>query len=154
MVLVKPGASGSQRPSPSQTNLTVQAAGHASGVRSRLCGHAPPSNLCPVTAVLSYIAIRGPAEGPLFTRANSHPLTRQWFVDRIHRALSLAGIDASAYHGHSFRIGAATTAADTGIGEYLIKTLGRWSSSAYQLYIRIPREQLATLAPMLAGSQN
>ena len=40
MVMVKPGASGSQRPSPSQTNLTVQATGHASGARSRLCGHA------------------------------------------------------------------------------------------------------------------
>ena len=113
-----------------------------------------PSNLCPVTAVLSYIAIRGPAEGPLFTRADGHPLTRQWFVDHIHQALSLAGIDASAYNGHSFRIGAATTAAAAGISESLIKTLGRWSSAAYQLYIRIPREQLTTLAPMLAGSQN
>ena len=39
-VKLKPGASGSQRPSPSQTNLTVQAVGHASGARSRLCGHA------------------------------------------------------------------------------------------------------------------
>ena len=105
-----------------------------------------PSNLCPVTAVLSYIAVRGPAEGPLFTRADGHPLTRQWFVDHIHQALSLVGIDASAYNGHSFRIGAATTAAAAGISESLIKTLGRWSSAAYELYIRIPREQLATLA--------
>ena len=44
-----------------------------------------------------------PAEGPLFTRADGHPLTRQWFVDHIQQALSLAGTDASAYNGHSFR---------------------------------------------------
>ena len=38
----------------------------------------------------------------------------------------------------SFQIGAATTAAAYGIPVDVIKTLGRWKSQAYHLYIRIP----------------
>ena len=40
------------------------------------------------------------------------------------------------YTGHGFRMGAATTAARVGIPDNMIKTLGRWSSEAYRLYIR------------------
>ena len=34
--------------------------------------------------------------------------------------------------------GGATTAAARGVPDHLIKTLGRWSSDAYQIYIRTP----------------
>ena len=45
----------------------------------------------------------------------------------------MAGIDFVPYSGHSFRSGAATTAAKQGISDATIKMLGRWKSSAYQL---------------------
>ena len=57
--------------------------------------------------------------------------------------LSVAHIDHEAYSGHSFRIGAATMAAQAGLPAYMIKMLGQWTSDAYQIYVRMPRECLA-----------
>jgi len=74
------------------------------------------------------------------------PLTRQRFVARVREALTLAGIDCSPYSGHSFRSGAATTASKCGISDATIKMLGRWKSSAYQLYVKTPRDQLARVS--------
>ena len=53
-------------------------------------------------------------------------LTRQRFVTAVRTGLDKAGIDSSKYSGHSFRIGAATTAAQNGMEDSIIKTLGRW----------------------------
>ena len=108
-------------------------------------------SLCPVSAVLSYMTIRGPGPGPLFVFSDGTPLTRARFVERVKVALEMAGVDSSLYSGHSFRSGAATTAAERGIGDAMIKTLGRWKSSAYQVYIKTPREQLAGLAKVLSS---
>ena len=107
--------------------------------------------LCPVMAMLAYLAIRGSAAGPLFIRSNGSPLTRSFLVDSLKTALSQCGIDPAKYNGHSFRIGAATTAAACGIPDATIKMLGRWQSSAYSLYIRTPRAQLASIASRLAA---
>ena len=64
--------------------------------------------------------------------------------------LGSSGVEASKYSGHSFRIGAATTAASAGIEDSLIKTLGRWESTAYLLYIRVPRDQLTAVSRRLS----
>ena len=109
-------------------------------------------DLCPVGAVLSYMVQRGEAPGPFFTFEDGKALTRERFVAALRRALMTAGLDCSAYAGHSFRIGAATTAAQLGIQDSLIQTLGRWQSTAYMLYVRTPRETLCAVARTLAGS--
>ena len=111
-----------------------------------------PGPLCPLAAVLSYMAMRKPGEGPLFRFKDGRPLTRERFVLKVREALQQIGIDQTKYCGHSFRIGAATTAAKRGIQDSLIKTLGRWESVAYQLYVRTPREQLVSVAATLSGS--
>ena len=87
--------------------------------------------LCPVAAVLSYMVERGNAPGPLFKWADGQYRTREKFVVHVCLALSAAGLMATNYAGHSFRIGAATMAACCGIQDALIKTLGRWESLAY-----------------------
>ncbi len=107
-------------------------------------------NLCPVAAVLAYMSRRGPGPGPLFRFEDAKPLTRVWFVAEVKEALTKAGIDSTCYSGHSFRSGAATTAAERGIGDATIKMLGRWKSSAYQLYIKSPRDQLAQVSKILS----
>ena len=107
------------------------------------------SDLCPVSAVLAYMVAKRTRSGPLFAFRDGRPLTRQRFVVAVRRALDSAGVDAKKYAGHSFRIGAATTAAAKGFEDSTIQTLGRWKSLAYLDYIRIPRQQLASYTARL-----
>ena len=109
------------------------------------------SDLCPVAAMLNYLVVRGPVEGPLFRFRDGRPLTRQRFVGAVREALAKAGINQDKYSGHSFRIGAATTAASKGLEDSMIKTLGRWRSLAYLQYVQIPRDQLANYSRLLGS---
>jgi hypothetical protein len=54
----------------------------------------------------------------------------------LKHLLDLCGHDSQLYNGHSFRIGAATSAGKNNIEDHLIKILGRWNSSSYCLYIK------------------
>ena len=72
------------------------------------------------------------------------------FTARFRQLLDQAGVDSTPYAGHSFRIGAATTAAAKGVEDSLIQTLGRWKSSAYLTYVRLPPENLAAVSHILA----
>lgn len=108
------------------------------------------NDICPVAALLTYLSVRGFDTGPLFRLESGQPLTRQTLVKLIRLALQSQGVDPTRYAGHSFRIGAATTAAACGMGDATIQTLGRWKSDSYTRYVRIPREELAQLAPRLA----
>ena len=111
------------------------------------------SCLCPVGAVLSYLMVRGPGEGPLFRFKDGRALTRPLLVRELQTALAQVGINPDLYAGHSFRIGAATTAVACGVSADIIKTLGRWRSDAYQLYIKLPREQLSNISKTLAAGR-
>ena len=106
--------------------------------------------LCPVSSMISYLAIRGPQLGPLFLWKDASTLSRESLVDALKSALTRCGFDTSDYNGHSFRIGAATTAAARGIADSTIKMLSRWQSSAYSLYIKTPRHKLAAVSHSLA----
>ena len=107
--------------------------------------------LCPVGAVTAYLAVRGKSPGPFFRLASGAPLSREMLVERMREALQPSGVDITQYSGHSFRIGAATTAAAVGIEDSLIKTLGRWESTAYLSYVRVPRDRLAGLSKQLSS---
>ena len=107
-------------------------------------------DLCPVVAVLNYIVQRGEQPGPFFHFSNHTPLTKARFTTKVCDALAAVGVDRTSYSGHSFRIGAATTAAMAGVADSVIQALGRWSSAAFLGYIRTPREQLAGVTRALA----
>lgn len=106
-------------------------------------------DLCPVAALLAFMAVRPAVDGPLFVFANGTPLTRDRLVEAVRHALQQAGVPAAGYSGHSFRIGAATTAAEAGLEDSMVRMLGRWESSAYQRYIQTPRATLAAFSARL-----
>ena len=57
--------------------------------------------LCPISAMLAYLAICGDKEGPLFQLGDSRSLTREHFVQAVRSALMKAGVDCQVYAGHS-----------------------------------------------------
>jgi len=78
-----------------------------------------------------------PSTVPMFRRAGT---TQPLLVDDIMRAIRhivrLAGMDPSEYGTHSLRIGGATALFAAGADMTVIRTMGRWSSDIYQLYVR------------------
>ena len=110
-------------------------------------------DLCPVGAVMQYVAQRGPDPGCFFRLHDGSPLTKARFVARVKSALRDSGIPADNYSGHSFRIGAATAAAQAGISDTTIQMLGRWSSTAFRVYVRTPRDHLAAFSRVMSSSQ-
>ena len=107
--------------------------------------------LCPVFAMKQYLARRQIVSiGPLFVNASGKPLTKHALTSETRKFLAQAGFNASNFAGHSYRIGAATTAASAKLPSWLIKTLGRWSSDCYERYIQIPPSTLSSVAATLA----
>ena len=108
-------------------------------------------DLCPLEAILPYLAMRGDQQGFLFQFKDGRLLTKDRFVSKVRELLHQSGVDPKKYAGHSFRIGAATTASRHGVSEATIKMLGRWESSAYLRYIKTPRGQLASISSKLSS---
>ena len=105
-------------------------------------------SICPVAALSPYLAMRGSNPGPLFWLTDLSPLT---IIKLVQSALSSLGYDPASYTSPGFHIGAATTAAEHGVEDSVIKALGWWKSDASQAYFKIPRDRLASLAPLLSG---
>ena len=96
----------------------------------------PPS--CPVELLSKNLALRGTGPGPIFITVDGLPVSRSKFSQHLSRAIQLFGLAPSRYKGHSFRIGAASQAAERGRSDAQIRALGRWKSNAFQRYVRVP----------------
>ena len=75
---------------------------------------------------------------PLFRDpATNGPLRTNHLRDLIRRGMGLAGEpDPTQFGTHSLRIGGATALFAAGADETVIRTMGRWSSDCYRLYVR------------------
>ena len=89
-----------------------------------MCIGATNQSMSPVTALLGYLAIRPKRLGPLFIFQDGSTLLRERLVSFLRQVLSDVGVSTAQYSGHSFRIGAATTAAKLGVPNSLIKKMG------------------------------
>ena len=110
--------------------------------------------ICPVHALVHYLARRGSTPGPLFLFSDKKWLTRGTFSTALNSALEELQMDPSKYNTHSFRIGAATSAKQAGVSDSHLKALGRWKSDAYKKYVRLSPQDLAGLSKSLVSSQH
>ena len=84
-------------------------------------------NVCPVAAMLSFLAARSAGSGPLFQFSDGHYLTRDRLVSELRRIWQLLTLTHLSTVTIDFRIGAATTAARAGVEDSLIKNMGNGS---------------------------
>ena len=99
------------------------------------------TDLCPGKVLWEYLKLRmANMNSPqlLFSVMDDLPLSRQIFTNQLRLSLSYLGLSWKHYKRHSFRIGAATTAASMNIPEDKIQQMGRWHSKAFKKYVRIP----------------
>lgn len=110
---------------------------------------------CPYSSMIKYLKIRlrTSLQSPLFILPNGAPITKVWFSSHLATVLKNCGLSPLQYTGHSFRIGAATTAAEHGIPTSTIKLLGRWSSSAFESYIR-PEQKFISKAQQIISRRS
>ena len=95
-------------------------------------------HFCPVEFLVRWCRMRGSNSGPLFCLADGSAVKTEVFTRQLKGALAFCDLDCSSYKSHSFRIGAASLAAENGMSDAQIRGLGRWKSDAYKLYIRSP----------------
>ncbi|XP_039541789.1 mucin-5AC-like [Pimephales promelas] len=113
------------------------------------------SQIQPYQSILAYLQWRSPQAKsplePLFLDESKKPVTRFWFQKHLKSVLQQSGIPAKNFSSHSFRIGAATSAAQKGLSQQQIQALGRWSSDAFQSYIRTNRFHIKKAHQTLIG---
>ena len=114
--------------------------------------HAMNTFVCPVRAMTHYLQHRRRG-GPLFIFADGWYVTRNRLTDILRYLLSSVSLDTDWFSSHSFRIGAATTAAAAGVPDRLIKVMGRWASDAFQVYIRTGHDSLRSVAEKMATTR-
>ncbi|KAJ7160562.1 hypothetical protein C8R43DRAFT_881511 [Mycena crocata] len=88
-----------------------------------------------------------PANGHLFAykhKSGHRPLTKAAFIARIHKAFRAAKLEP--LQGHGIRIGSTLFYLLRGTPFDVVKTIGRWSSDAFVLYLR---KHAQILAPYL-----
>ena len=115
-------------------------------------------NACPVRAMKRFLAshTHQPVHSPLFCigKYKQLPFTREYVVNQLPELASGAGSGDGSWNGHSFRLGAATWAAEVGIPETDIQTLGQWRSNAYKAYIEYSAEDQISLSSHFQEPQN
>ena len=93
--------------------------------------------ICPIESLKRYLSIRSNfPDGNLFIHFDGSNLTRYQFSYILQKSLNFCE-EKGLYKPHSFRIGGATEAKRLGFDDDTIMQWGRWSSNAYEKYIRL-----------------
>jgi Phage integrase SAM-like domain len=97
--------------------------------------------LCPVRAFRKWRECSSVWEynQPVFRWQSGRPLTPAKLNEVLRERLKGFVEDEQCFSSHSFRIGAASMMGQLGFGDSDIMALGRWSSRAFEGYVRLPR---------------
>ena len=105
------------------------------------------SKLCPFTSLQKYVTkrcklftLKNAPTDPLFLDESGNALSRATFLFHVKQVLQRLGLDSTRFQGHSFRIGASSSACKARLEDHLIKTLGRWTSDCCRTYIHTPEQ--------------
>lgn len=98
---------------------------------------------CPVTELNTWLQHFAVCLGVISLKHSEVvPELIPYMVAVIQVALFAGGIKAENYAGHRFWTGSTTAATSHNLPDSLVKTLGKWKSAAYILYIRAPQSIL------------
>jgi integrase len=98
-------------------------------------------SICPVKAFMTWSGLRPRNQDePLFRFDNGTPLTGTR-MNRLIDQLLNPFVDKSIgkFNAHSFRIGLASMLANAGLPDDELQAIGRWSSRAFEVYLRLKR---------------
>ena len=107
------------------------------------------SLLCPVRAYKKWMLTRPPTRTdlPAFRKADGVPLTGRELNKILKTCLEKHEFyQSGTITSHSFRSGMASLMATLGYSEEEIMAMGRWSSSAFETYIKLPRRKRSEMA--------
>ena len=102
----------------------------------------------PLAPFSKYLTARDhhfPLRAELWLKEDGMIPTRSWFLNLLQKHFP------GNVGGHSLRAGGATALAEAGIPAHMIQAIGRWSSDAFQIYIR---RHPVLLASLLYGSRS
>lgn len=111
------------------------------------------STFCPLLSMTRYLQGRPHARQnePLFMTDKGKAMSRSWFTARLRLLCKRCGLPSQLYTSHSFRIGAATSAA-TLVPASTLKAMGRWSSAAYERYVRPGVDEIISAQKAMSAS--
>ena len=105
--------------------------------------------LCPVKAYLKWRDTNPPMDKdlPAFRLGNGVPLTGRKLNAELKKCLSKhIPYEMGSVTSHSFRSGMASLMGELGYSDLEIQAMGRWSSSAFESYIKLPRKKRSDMA--------
>lgn len=105
--------------------------------------------LCPIRAYKKWKATNPPNEPnmPAFRTEDGVPLTGRELNKILKKSLRKHDFyQSGTITSHSFRSGMASMMATLGYSEEEIMAMGRWSSTAFEAYIKLPRRKRSEMA--------
>lgn len=114
-------------------------------------------HFCPVKAYLKMVKSRCPQERdkPAFRKPCGAALTGSYLNAELRSLLTKhLSYEDGAITSHSFRGGMASLMGQLGFGDEDIKAIGRWSSRAYEAYLKLPRTRRVEMARQLGAVLN